>query len=520
MKSIRTIITKNDLLIISIIAFCIFYLLAIIKPHHIFWSLDEGGKWIYLESVIREGNPRSPLIYPGEPLDSDLENVALFFYSHQGNQIYSWWQVGFPLLTLPFYKLLGWFGLYFLPALAGSFTAFLSGRITKVLTENSSLLSNIVALVVAFCSPILFYSTTFWEHTISVAFVIATAFLLLISKNSTSNKTLLAAGITGSLSVFFRTEAILIIAGFWIAFVFIDWKKTIPFSISGEITTSIWAIINFWLMGNPLSPNTQVVQQLSSFNGLINNGVKYIPYMLFNAPIISAYSLGKGLLIFGTIMLVLAIIFGLFKKTRILSIIFFLATTSVCIYVLLQPSMYRSVHGFILICPLIASFSLVYKTNIWRKYKSFFLISLAGVTTFFIGFMLRAWLAAGGLQWGPRYMLALYPLLIIPTVIGFSELIKSTKNWIKHFIIISIIVSFLTGLGYQIRGYITMVKTMELYNQSANYLRKMDDEIIVTNCTWMPMVIPDLYWNGNIFTKPPKPNLLENLKFKRNKFIY
>ena len=59
MKSYQKFFYKNELLVIAVLAFLIYFFLAVIKPIGIFWSLDEGGKWIYIENVLRTGNPRA-----------------------------------------------------------------------------------------------------------------------------------------------------------------------------------------------------------------------------------------------------------------------------------------------------------------------------------------------------------------------------------------------------------------------------------------------------------------------------
>ena len=73
--------TDKGLIIIAFLCFLVYFLLASLKPEGIFWSLDEGGKLIYIESVLREKNPSTALIYPGKFLDPNYENLALYFYS-------------------------------------------------------------------------------------------------------------------------------------------------------------------------------------------------------------------------------------------------------------------------------------------------------------------------------------------------------------------------------------------------------------------------------------------------------
>jgi hypothetical protein len=502
----------RELWLIAILTFLLFYALGLARPQHIFWSLDEGGKWIYMESVLRNGDPRAPLIYPGQTLDSNLENVALYFFSRQGNEIYSWWSYGFPLLTLPLYQLLGWSGLYLLPALAGSATAFFSGKITKTVCGQSRLAGIAASLLVALTSPVFFYSTTFWEHTLSTAFIMGMAYCLLVQPTTVSRRILFLGGVAGSLAVFFRTEAGLIIFGMGIIFFYWYPKKAFWLIAGGVIMTTFWMVANRYWMGSFLSSNADLARSLSFFPAFTNAGNKLIPYILFNAPVISAFDLGRNLLIGGTLSAGLAFLCGFFPKTRWLSVLFLAFVTALCGYVLLQPEMYRSVHGLILICPLIIVASWVFASPAWKQYTRFWVMLAVGIIVFLVGYILRAWVAAGGLQWGPRYMLAFYPVLIIAVVVGSREML-ARKVGISRLVLVSVLVfAIMVGVGFEIRGYITMIATMRLYQQSSIALQNMEEEVIVTDCTWMPMVIPDLYWSGNVFSNPPGKTLLVNMK--------
>jgi hypothetical protein len=512
MKSIQRFVQKNELLIIAALVFFIYFFLAILKPEGIFWSLDEGGKWIYMENVLRTGSPRAPLIYPGRSLDSDLESVALFFYRRLGQKIFTWWPVGFPLLTLPFYRLLGWAGLFFLPAFAGAVSVFFSGKITENLIPLSKFYGKAVALVVAFATPLAFYSMTFWEHTLATACVLITLYCLMQADKSPNRTTLFIAGAVGSLAIFFRTETGLIILGFGIALLIIDWKRAIPFATSGVVLSSMWILANYWITGYPFGSNVAGTQVNSTFSAIKAVGNKFVPYILFNAPTIGAFDLGTKLLFIGTFLAGVSVILGLFRKTRWISALFSLCVIAICGYALLQPSLYRSVHGFLLICPMVLFSPWIFGTDSWQQNKKFWFISVLGLIIFAVGYILRAWVSAGGLQWGPRYMLALYPILMIAAFIGVEELINRVVAWKKYIILSATTLAILVGLGFEVRGYITMYLTMELYDRSASTLRAMKDEVIKTDCIWMPMVIPDLYWDGNIFTNTYNEKWESNVK--------
>ena len=111
-------------------------------------------------------------------------------------------------------------------------------------------------------------------------------------------------------------------------------------------------------------------------------------------------------------------------------------------------------------------------------------------------------------------MLALYPLLVIAGVVGIQEIIHQVSSLRKAFVIAAACLAILVGLGFEARGYLTMYLTMDLYERSAETLRTLKDQVIKTECTWLPMVIPDLYWNGNIFTNAYSEKWEKNVRKK------
>lgn len=516
MKTIFQPLNDKRLVALSALIFGLFFLLAMLKPSGIFWSLDEGGKWLYIENVLRTGNPQSPMIYPGRPLDSNLQNVALFYYARVGDQFYTWWPVNFPLLTLPLYKIFGWAGLYLLPALAGALTAFLSGCIAKILSNQARYVGEATALLVALGTPIAFYSTTFWEHTLATACFMLMFYLLLVTQNTPGWKSLLIAGISGSLAFMFRTEVGLVILGMGLMLLLVDWRRAIPFGLSGGVVTTLWVLTNLWITGYAFGNNVSSIQTMPNFRAVSKIGWELISYVLFNAPYTGALSLPQNLMIFGSLAAGLTLLLGLFPKTRWAAAFSSLAVIAICVDSLLKPALYRSIHGFLLICPLVLFCSWIYATPAWKKYKKMGWLYLGGLAVYAVVYTVRAWIAAGGLQWGPRYMLTFYPILTITVVVGIQEFLfqqnTSPARW-KKFILTGIVaLAILVGIGYQVRGYITMYLNMDVYRRSANTLRGLKDQVLLTNCTWMPMVIPDLYWNGNIFSKEPSQQWLDQLK--------
>jgi len=202
---------------------------------------------------------------------------------------------------------------------------------------------------------------------------------------------------------------------------------------------------------------------------------------------------------------------SIFLKSRWWSLPFLGGVVFVCSYVLFQAELYRSLHGFVLIAPFVLFAAWIFKSNYWRRHKAFWAMVIGSMTVFTLGYTIRGWLAAGGLQWGPRYMLAFYPLMMIAGILAVQEFIEMNQGWRRKLVSSLALITLLVGVGYQSRGYYTMLMTMRLYNESAQVLRTMKDEVIFTECTWMPMVIPDLYWRGNVFKGEPSETMVRNL---------
>jgi hypothetical protein len=125
-----------------------------------------------------------------------------------------WWQAGFPLLAGIFYQIIGWLGLYIIPAICGVATAYLAAITFGLMIPNQPSLKILVLLVTGLATPIAFYSTMFWEHTLTTCGAMAATYFLLRGQYTNDQRWYYFAGISAALAVFFRVEVILLLAGF------------------------------------------------------------------------------------------------------------------------------------------------------------------------------------------------------------------------------------------------------------------------------------------------------------------
>ena len=117
-----------------------------------------------------------------------------------------------------------------------------------------------------------------------------------------------------------------------------------------------------------------------------------------------------------------------------------------------------------------------------------------------MAFLARSWLAAGGQQWGPRYLLVLYPLLTIAAVAGLTMLHRQAAGGMR-LMLVAYLSLVAIGVGFEVRGQQAVWTTVQNYRLTQQALRQLDETPKLTECIWLPMVIPELYWRGDIFAR-------------------
>ena len=529
----------SPLFLFSALLFAVYMALVLIRPQAVFWSLDEGGKLLYIQNVLATGSISAPLAYPGRALDPQAAYVPLFFAAQDGDQFYSWWPVGFPLLTLPFYLLLGFAGLYVLPALGGVacsvLAALIAGRLAQRLPDVSTAQRRSImlttALVTGLATPVLFYATTFWEHTPSVALLLAGLWLALRAAEDECPWCALGAGAAVSLAGFLRTEQLFAAVG--ILAVLLLWRPRHGLRMAAGLlsVTPLWLAFNYLSMGSWISRQWgEGGGDLtgSLFPGVREAGLFYLPYLLFNAPKVIAYALSTPLLAAGTLLATICLLLPLVGRLRpalwgrlwpALTLAYLLLA-ALCTYILLHPEGYRSVHGLLLIAPHLVCFVWLQPTlrrsARWQDAPWPALMLSAAALLVLAAFVARSWLAAGGQQWGSRYLLVLYPLLTAAASVGLHWLFAaqsaqaaqsaSPAGWphsplARRGLGLAAALLVLVGVGFQVRGQGAIWTTVQNYRLTQQAFAELDHTPKLTDCSWLPMVIPELYWRGDIFAR-------------------
>jgi hypothetical protein len=165
-----------------------------------FFSSDEGVKFIQLRALAENGFRSARIPWPGDGLGLDRRYAVVErFFELRGGELYSPHPLLFALASAWGWLLFGFRGLYILPLFAGAAAAALTMRLAREFGARRPWLAG---AVVAFASPIFFYSLCYWEHTAAVALWLG-GFALLLKR---SRPRLLGAGALWGLGAAIRPE--------------------------------------------------------------------------------------------------------------------------------------------------------------------------------------------------------------------------------------------------------------------------------------------------------------------------
>lgn len=501
-RKLPTVIRKiaADPLVWICLALVVVYLVVVsLRPAGYFWTIDEGGKLTYLQSTLKTGDPAAPLVYPLRAYDPDAQFVPLYFRAPIAAQFYSWWAVNFPLVTAPFYLAAGWLGLYILPALFGGICALFAGLITRLLVPGRRRLGWLAAIITGAATPVAFYSTMYWEHTLAVGFGLGSLYFILLGSQKKSSGYLIAAGILGSLGTWFRVEIAVFLFGAGLALLIIQWRPALTYAAAFCASAVPWLAFNYLVTGSLVSNSSAAAT--SSTPAFASLGLNFVPDFLFNVPNFSAYVFDRNTLILGTLLVALGIVAPFIRRLRWLAVVSYVGLLAITIPVLFSPTEYRSLHGFFLAAPAILFGAWLFAGYRPAKNRLFPWLVLGGSLVFALVYVLRAWTAAGGLQYGPRYLLIFYPLLIAAGLAGLAGAWAEIGRALRIALVICYTAFVLAGAGLEFRGMQTEKAFVELVPPAANEIKALSaSKPVVTRYCEITMLDTSLYWGAQVFS--------------------
>jgi hypothetical protein len=195
----------------------------------VFFNGDGGVKFL-LARQLAAGEARLDLSLPAPDWARDLWAQGMYpfhppFVYARGDLHYAQYPVYFPLLTAPFYRFLGFRGLYVIPTIS-LLVFWLAFRSLCARVGMGTLAATVAMLALVFATPLTLYAAMFWEHTLAVALAFSGLATVLAppaangaSPGAGRTRTV-GAGILAGLSAWLRPEMgwfVLLLAGLALA---------------------------------------------------------------------------------------------------------------------------------------------------------------------------------------------------------------------------------------------------------------------------------------------------------------
>ena len=168
---------------------------------------DAGVKIWQVQSLLHTGQLTAPINYLGAIYDPDHQYSPFVppWFLWQNDQPYSEYTSPFIWASAPLYALFDHVGLLIIPWLSGALLVIMSAWLAWRVSPTRW--ASLVPIVVGVGSPLLIYSTEFWEHTLGTLLAVL-ALALLVKANDAQRPTrwLIGAGAAIGLSLTMRAE--------------------------------------------------------------------------------------------------------------------------------------------------------------------------------------------------------------------------------------------------------------------------------------------------------------------------
>jgi hypothetical protein len=505
---------------LPIIAIGILYfsLITWVLPQESFFTPDSGVKFIQLKEMLKQKTTNPELPYMGGRLDPDLTYQPFsWLVKTEGDKIYSHFSPLYPWLSSFFYQKLGSLGLYVVSALAGFLSLIVMSQIARRFFSDGVALVSSIHLGLA--TPILFYSLAYWEH--ALAFFLSIVILLLSLKViEGSMKLLIALPPLIIICIWARSETVVFIFGLIVAGAILIWNElrqhrqvlvrasaALGILTAGFISFNLVTSRTVW--GVHISEHLFTPRAFSSFFDF-RLRLKIITTMIGKSGIYMAsdFEIFSTLLCMITFVVFLsAVIWARSYKagvpytkalqvTLVLSISAMIALSLVNI---LRPGLST---GLLQVTPF-ALFSFLHFSQRGCHLRIKFIQATA--LFYLLGTLFMP--TPGGMQWGPRYILYSYPLLIIlfwdaRSVIE-DHFSKSLRPLLKGAFFFLLLCSFpiqFTGIR---ESYAIKTERLEM----RNVIEKEPTGVIVSNFEhFLATYSPDLY-DKKVFFNATRENI-------------
>lgn len=448
---------KRRTVVHLILLFAILYALAWATSSSLtFYSNDTGLRFLQIKELISNRWQTFAVTYPARFLDPDLAHPPYYYaYSLVNGEFYLQIPPFLPLLTSFFYTTMGQWALPLFPVLGGLLTAVATYKLGILVQVKYS---RLLLWATVFATPILFYSLELWDHTLAAACAVWAVYGTARGILSERWQPVVWGGVAGGLGLGQRPEMYVFAFALAVGLFLVTWRRWdmwAAYVIGGVFATlPVWLLQYRWV-GHPLGmafaphffgygvPDVYAIMPYSELT--ITPTIKISRLLLYIEARDPITFLAALLILIGSFIIVLALRVPRWRNRLWLWTGLVISGGGYGIYI--WQSLSNPLPGLLTTLPMfslaLAYVDREYDPQITRPaYPLIFAVTLS----FLVG-MLAVWPAFGGEQWGARYLLPVYPLLMLLAFYGMTVWERPLPKTMPILFIGLLLLSFLLQLS-------------------------------------------------------------------------
>lgn len=458
-----------------------------------FWSPDSGARFAMIYSWVTHGRMLH-LYYPAAPLDptGQIHPLAYFLF-HQPHGFCAMYPPLFPLIAGTAYRAFGFGGLTIVPIVSGLGCVFITYMTACRLNMEFRIF---IPLVVGTATPLVLYSSVFWDHSFIMLVMAGVGYWMLRSIQERSFCCGVIAGATIGLGIWVHELFLACFVAVWLAL--LPLLKSHRYIVTGLpvgflIVILSWGVFNWLVYGafggphlgaNVTQNNNDHPFDLARILDWTQFNNRVMAQVVGTAIVDVAPNLWPYYLIFACLLIVYTFVAWSGDVMAGLMPTIGLSAAGVALLLVIRIHAYASPAGLFeatpLLIPALAVPWWIQKTQSGVLSIKMFYAWLSRTCWLVVLFLLINPMRPGT-DWGSRYLLSVLPLLSLLAAHALEQQYRNIKTHLRGLMVVNSCGLIGISCLCQLYGLIWVHRNLAYSQQLNRSIRAIVSPILVTN---------------------------------------